>query len=69
MFARLTNNVLRPTACVTCGGWEGRLPVEMGKTQSQKHAKNAVRTHRQVHALLGALIERQTRELEQASTD
>src|SRR5688572_33325271 len=29
----------RPTACVTCGGWECGLPVETEKTQSQKTAE------------------------------
>jgi len=56
----------RPTAGVT-GGWAEK-GLETGFRRSQENAENAVRTHRQLHALLGALIERQPRELKQAAT-
>lgn len=47
----------RPTARVSGGGWDGELAVEAGKAQSQKHAsKNAARTHRQLHAVLGGFL-------------
>jgi hypothetical protein len=50
-----------PTVCVSCGGWEGGLALETGKcSKPGKCPKNAGPTHRQLHALLGALTERTT---------
>jgi len=46
----------RPTARVSCGGWEGGLAVETGQSSKiAKCLKNAARTHRQLHALLGGV--------------
>jgi hypothetical protein len=33
---KLENEAVRPTACVSCGGWEGRLALETKKTPSQE---------------------------------
>ena len=32
-------SLCRPTVSVSCGGWEGGLAVETGKTRSQKNAQ------------------------------
>jgi hypothetical protein len=34
---------VRLTVCVSCGGWEGRLTVETGKTQSYENAQKTRR--------------------------
>jgi hypothetical protein len=42
---------------VSCGGWEGELALETGKSpQPEKCSKNAVRTHRQLHAVFGVIL-------------
>jgi len=50
LFIQLLMN--RLTVCVSCGGWEGGLAVETEKLKARKLPKNAVRTHRQLHAVL-----------------
>lgn len=46
----------RPTVGVSCGGWERGLAVETEKSPlPDKCPKNAARTPRQLHALLGHL--------------
>ena len=41
------------TARVSCGGWERGRAVETEKLKARQMPKNAARTHRQLHALLG----------------
>ena len=53
-------NEYSPASCLTvgvsCGGWEGGFTVETGNAQSRENAqKNAARTHRQLHTVLGAI--------------
>jgi hypothetical protein len=46
----------RLTARVSCGGWEGRLAIETGKSpKPEKCLKNAGPTHRQLHAVLAGI--------------
>jgi hypothetical protein len=50
------------TVCVSCGGWERGLALEKGQSPKPgKCSKNAPRTHRQLHAVLGNHTERKTR--------
>ena len=46
--------LLQSTVCVSCGGWERGLAVETGKSpKPAKCLKNAARTHRPLHTVLG----------------
>jgi hypothetical protein len=59
----------RPTVGISCGGWRGEIRHRNGKSlKPRKSLKNAPRTHRQLHAVLGGVPERQTLSLNKAST-
>jgi len=46
-----------PTACVSCGGWEGGVAAETGKLKARKRLKDAARTHLSTARIVGRRLD------------